>query len=130
MLFFLLYFLGFSIAFVFEPGVVFTFMLGAVLVFLPDALKNDLMGNFVKVGSLVLICPLAFFFGREYRREEKQEKQIETLKEKSVKAADRITDDVDDILEEEKDTLKEEDVEKLDDILEETEEIRNETKTS
>lgn len=80
-LFFLLYFLSFGIAFVFEPVTVFIFLLGTLLIFLPAALKDDIMGNFIKLGSLVLISPLAFFFGREFRREEKQEQIISDMKE-------------------------------------------------
>lgn len=34
-LFFLLYFLGFGIAFVFEPAVTFIFIVGTVFIFLP-----------------------------------------------------------------------------------------------
>ncbi len=65
-LFFLLYFLEFGIAFVLEPTTVFFFFIGVVLVFLPDALKDDPMGNFIRLGSLGLISPLAFYFGKEY----------------------------------------------------------------
>src|SRR3989344_838698 len=36
-LFFILYFLGFGIAFIFEPQTVFVFTLGAFLIFLPEA---------------------------------------------------------------------------------------------
>lgn len=79
--FFLLYFLCFGIAFVFEPVTVFIFLIGTILLFLPGAPRDDIMGNFIKLGSLVLISPLAFFFGREFRREEKQEQIISDMQE-------------------------------------------------
>lgn len=116
-LFFLLYFLGFGIAFVFEPTTVFIFILGAILVFLAEALTGDIMGNFLRLGSLGLISPLAFFFGREYRKGEKQTEQIE-------KTSQAIKKDVAGVLENEKQAIKSEDVEKLNDILEETEKLK------
>ncbi|MBI3070176.1 MAG: hypothetical protein HYY87_02630 [Candidatus Levybacteria bacterium] len=118
-LFFLLYFLGFGIAFVFEPATVFIFILGAILVFLAEALTGDIMGNFLRLGSLALISPLAFFFGREYRKGEKQVEQIE-------KTSQAIKKDVAGVLENEKQAIKSEDVEKLNDILEETEKLKKE----
>lgn len=118
-LFFLLYFLGFGIAFVFEPVTVFIFALGATLIFLAEALTGDVLANFLQLGSLFLISPLAFFFGREFRKEEKIERETQ-------ETADKITKDVGQVLESEKQTLKTEDVEKLNDILEETEKLRKE----
>lgn len=118
-LFFLLYFLGFGIAFVFEPVTVFIFALGATLIFLAQALTGDVLANFLRLGSLFLISPLAFFFGREFRKEEKQTQEIE-------KATEEIKKDVGQVLQSEKQTLKTQDVEKLNDILEETEKLRKE----
>jgi len=127
-LFFLLYFLGFGIAFVFEPPAIFVFIVGAVLVFLPDALKGDTLGNFLRVGSLLLISPLAYFFGREYRKSDKEEGDIEALEERAKEAADTISEDVEEVVKNEKQNLKQEDIEKLNEILEETEDLREESK--
>lgn len=129
-LFFLLYFLGFGIAFVFEPAVTFVFVIGAILVFAPDALKTDTLMNLLKIGSLVLISPLAFFFGREYRTNDKQEEQLEALEERSKDAADTISEDVEEIIQGEKASLKSEDMDKLNEVLEETEDLREEVKQS
>ncbi len=127
-LFFLLYFLGFGIAFVFEPPAIFVFILGAVLVFLPDALKGDTLGNFLKVGSLLFISPLAYFFGREYRKSDKEETAIEALEERTKEAADTISEDIEEVVKNEKENLKQEDMEKLNEILEETDDLREESK--
>ncbi|MCL5435291.1 MAG: hypothetical protein M1405_02795 [Patescibacteria group bacterium] len=127
-LFFLLYFLGFGIAFVFEPPAIFIFIVGAVLVFLPDALRGDAFGNFIKVGSLLLISPLVYFFGREYRKSDKEEADIEALEERTKEAADTISEDVEEVIKDEKANLKEQDVQKLNEILEETEDLREESK--
>jgi hypothetical protein len=129
-LFFLLYFLGFGIAFVFEPAITFIFVLGAILVFAPDALKTDIMTNLLKIGSLVLISPLAFFFGREYRANDQKEEAIEALEERSKDAADTISEDVEEIIKDEKANLKNEDMDKLNEVLEETEDLREEAKQS
>lgn len=125
-LFFLLYFLCFGIAFAFEPLTVFIFVIGALLVFFPDALVNDVMSNIIKLGSLALISPLAFFFGREFRQEEKQSKTMETIKTNAKEVADKIEADVDLIKEDKK--LQQNDLEKLADIQEEAQELRNETR--
>jgi signal transduction histidine kinase len=127
-LFFLLYFLGFGVAFVFEPAVTFIFVLGVILVFIPDAIKGDFLVNFLKLGSLLLISPLAFFFGKEYRRNDKQDAQIEALEERTKEAADTISEDIEEVIKEEKANLKSEDMEKLNEILEETEDLRAESK--
>ena len=127
-LFFLLYFLGFGIAFVFEPVAIFVFIIGAGLVFLPDALKGDTFSNLLKLGSLLLISPLAYFFGREYRKSDKEEANIEAIEERTKEAADTISEDVEEIIKDDKQYLKEEDMQKLNEILEETEDLRAESK--
>lgn len=127
-LFFLLYFLGFGIAFVFEPPVTFVFILGAVLIFIPDALKADTVNNFLKLGSLLLISPLAFFFGKEYRKNDKQQESIESLKERTKDSADTISKDIEGVISNEKENLKQKDIEKLNEVLEETEDLREESK--
>lgn len=126
-LFFLLYFLGFGIAFVFEPPAIFVFIIGAFLIFLPDMLSGDVFGNSLRVGSLLLISPLAYFFGREYRKSDKEQADIEALKERTKDAADTISEDVEEVVKDEKQNLKEKDVEKLNQILEETEDLRSES---
>jgi hypothetical protein len=127
-LFFLLYFLCFGIAFAFEPTVIFVFALGAILVFIPEAVKGDLLVNLLKLGSLLLISPLAFFFGNEYRKNDKDNETIEALEERTKDAADTISEDIEEIIKDEKENLKSEDMEKLNEILEETEDLRAESK--
>ena len=126
-LFFLLYFLGFGVAFVFEPSITFIFVIGALLVFGPEILKNDLTNNLLKLGSLILISPLAYFFGKEYRRNEQQEEQLEALEERTKEAADTISDDIEEVIKSEKQNLKDKDIEKLNEVLEETEDLRAES---
>jgi len=118
-LFFLVYFLGFGITFIFEPVSVFLFIIGAICVFLPEALKNGSLESYIRLGSIVLISPLAYFFGQQFKQ---QEEQAERLKD----TADTIEKDVREILDTEQSSLKTKDVEKMNEILEEAEELREE----
>lgn len=127
-LFFLLYFLGFGIAFVFEPIVTFIFVIGTVLLFFPEAAKADTTNNLLKLGSLLLISPLAYFFGKEYQKTDKQDEEIEKLKERAKDSADTISKDVEGVISNEKENLKQKDMEKLNEVLEETEDLRQEAK--
>lgn len=128
-LFFLLYFLGFGIAFVFEPSITFVFAIGVILLFFPDTSKPDAVNNLLKLGSLLLISPLAYFFGKEYRKGDIQDEQIEKLKERSIDSADTISEDIEQVVKNEKQNLKDKDLEKLNDVLEETEDLREESKS-
>lgn len=125
--FFLLYFLGFGITFIFEPATVFIFALGTIAVFVPEVLKNGgSLGTYIQLGSFLLISPLPYFFGKEYRDREDEEQEIEKLSERSEEAGTTIAKDVEEIITNEKKNLKPEDVEKLNEILEETEDLRSE----
>src|SRR5260221_1996324 len=90
-LFFLLYFLGFGITFIFEPATVFLYVIGAILVFLPEALKNGSLESFLRLGSIALISPLAFFFGQNYKDRDQEEAEIEAMTERTHEAADTIS---------------------------------------
>ncbi len=126
--FFLLYFLGFGITFIFEPAMVFLFAIGTVLVFVPAVLTNGgSLGTYIQLGSFLLISPLPYFFGKEYRDREKETEAMEALAERSNDAGTTIAKDVEDVLQQEKKNLQPKDVEKLNDILEETEDLRSET---
>ncbi len=127
-LFFLLYFLGFGITFIFEPAAVFIFTIGAVCIFLPEILKNLALESFLRIGSLVLIAPLAFFFGASYKDRDKEEAQVDALQERTKDAADTIAKDVETVIKDGKDKLGTKDVEKLNEILEESEQLREESK--
>ena len=126
-LFFLLYFLSFGIAFAFEPPASFIFVLFSILVFLPNLIPASNVFDLIKIGSLVILSPLAYFFGSEYKREEKQEEKMESLIERTKESADTIAKEVEDVIKDEKENLKQKDMEKLDKVLEETEDLRAES---
>lgn len=118
-LYFLLYFISFGIAFVLLPETVFAFIIGSVLIFLPDALTGEIYKNMLELGSLVLISPLAYFFGREYRARL-------SLQEKNAEIAERITEQAGDVLEREEDTLNDEEKTELANIIKESEALKKE----
>lgn len=118
-IFFLLYFLCFGITFIFEPISVFIFAIGAVLIFLPQALTNYALESFIKIGSLFIIAPLAFFFGKEYKDRERLDKKLESTK----KSAQKISQDITDVIKEEP-SLSPEDFRKLNEVLRESEKVK------
>lgn len=126
-LFFVLYFLVFGIAFVFNPLTIFVFIFGSVLLFVPF-IEPDLTTNLLKLGSLALISPLAYFFGREYKKADAQDEKLNAIKERSKEAADTISKDIEEIIEDEKEVLDKKEVEKLNEVLEETQDLRLEAK--
>lgn len=74
-IFFLLYFLAFGLSFVFKPAIVFVFAIGVTLVFLEQILIGDVIGNSLRIGSVVAISPVAFFFGRQFNKKESEEQR-------------------------------------------------------
>lgn len=124
-LFFLLYLLSFSIGFTLMPEMVFVFSLLVLLFFLPGLKETDATGNILKLGSFILLSPLAYFFGKEYREKQRFDEAETARTQATLEATEQIRTDVSQLLKDEKDTLKPEDVERLNDILEETEEIRD-----
>lgn len=121
--FFLLYFLGFGISFVFEPGTVFVFLIGTVLLFIQPALSDDVLGHLLHLGSLGLLVPLAFFFGREFRDEQKAEQTIQTLQKSTKQEADVIANDAKKVISDRQNQLSKESKQKLENIIEETKTI-------
>lgn len=71
------------------------------------------MKNMLMIGSLILVSPLAFFFGKGYQAEEAQEKKIKKMEQSAVK----IEKDAMDILEE--DNLNSRERERLSEIRKE-----------
>ena len=111
--FFLIYFIIFALVFVFEPYTIASFCIGAILIFLPIALKDDVVGNFIKLGSVLLISPFALFFGREYQKSETEEAEI-----------DKIKDDLKEVLVDPNNKLNKKAEAKLEDALTQAEKLK------
>jgi len=115
-LFFLLYFLLFGIVFLFEPGTVFVLLLGLGAVFFQSLNEGDLISNLIKLGSIVFLSPISYFFGREFQRREKLSQEVEDK-------TGQILEDTEVLRARSK---NEDESEELDDIIEKTEELRKE----
>lgn len=72
--YFLTYFLLFGLSFTFEPLTIFVFLMGILLVFLPQALTDNIIANSIRLGSLILLSPIAFFFGTELKKRDIKQK--------------------------------------------------------
>src|SRR3989338_664907 len=89
-LFFLLYFLIFATPFMFEPFAVVIFFIGLMALFIVPAFENDVFSNMVRIGSIVFITPLAFFFGREFKKKGKENEKTNKPLPKSESQKQRI----------------------------------------
>ncbi len=116
--FFLLYLIILALVFVFEPYAIIPFASGVIMVFLPLALKGDLIGNLIKLGSVILISPLALYFGREYQKSEAEEVITRRDEIKEIKQS------VEDVMRDEKEKLSKHDMQKLATAAKKAEELK------
>lgn len=118
-LFFLLYFILFLLAFISEPVTIWIFLASIILFFLPDTFKNLDMPTFIKIGSLMLITPIAYFVGREFERRQLLNKKIEDK-------TDEIIHDAQVLREDDRPRNADED-EAIEEIIEEAESLKKDT---
>ena len=88
-------------------------MISASSLFLPVALEGEVARNLLQVGSLALISPLAYFFGKEYRARQ-------AMQERTEEIAQSITEKAGDVLTNEEDVLTHEEKRELADIIKES----------
>ncbi len=116
--FFLIYFLMFGITFVFEPVIIFLFIFGLLALFIPGTLQDDVFSNVIKLSSLVILTPVAYFFAREYNKRE-------TLQNKANQTFENIITEATELLET---NDKDKRIKKTEEIIHEAERLRDETK--
>ena len=92
-LFFFLYFLLFGLAFLAKPATSLVFLLGIILFFIPETLKGDTTNNLIKLGSLLLIAPIAYFFGREFERRRTISDKVEAKTDDIISEAKALRED-------------------------------------
>jgi len=80
-LFFLIYFLMFGLALLFEPAITFSLALAMVLFFLFKPTKEKPLTEALQLLSLLLITPLAMFFGKQYLKVLESQEKIKILEE-------------------------------------------------
>ncbi len=78
-LFFILYILLFGLALLYEPLITLIFSLALSIFFYP---QTENIANLVQIISLLIIMPVALFFGKQYLKLLKEEKKIRFLETK------------------------------------------------
>lgn len=125
--FFLLYFLAFLIAFTAPPETIFVFAASTVLFYLLlEGKQTDSFSLSLHLLSVVLLSPLAYFFGKEYQEQAREKNMLAKLEAETTQVTENISDDIRQVLETDKASLSLESIEKLNDILEESQEIKEE----
>jgi len=89
-IFFLVYFLLFAVTFLLEPVIIFVFTGALLLLFSQEFFQQDLFFNILRLGSLLLLSPLAFLFGLENQKREKLNIQIEKNASQIIQDAEAI----------------------------------------
>ena len=80
-LFFLIYFLMFGLALLFEPLISVSLTAAIVLFFLFSPTKEEPVAELLQLFSLLLITPVALFFGKQYLKVLEDEEKIKILEE-------------------------------------------------
>lgn len=127
-LFFILYFLLFAASFIMDSRSVFIFPAGVIILFWSQIFQNDVTSNIIKIASISILSPLAYFFGREFRKNEKQDDEIVKTKERAVSAGEEISKDTKEVLQSAESKLTQQEKEKLSEVVEESEDLRQESK--
>lgn len=127
-LFFLIYFLLFAAAFIMDPRSVFIIPIGLIIIFWSQIFQGDVTANIIKMASISILSPLAYFFGIQFKKNDKASDEILKTKERAIASADEISSDVKEVIESGKSKLNPREINKLNEILEETKDLREEKK--
>jgi hypothetical protein len=104
-LFFFLYFMLFLLAFMCTPVTIWIFLIAILLYFIPEALNSLNIDTFIRLGSLALIAPIAYFIGVEFDRRALLNKRISSKTDEIIQEAQNLKDEH--IDPEEKETIDE-----------------------
>lgn len=83
-LFFLIYFLMFGLALFFEPLISISLAVIIALFFLFTPTKQTPLNELLQLFSLILITPVALFFGKQYLKVLQDEEKIKILEEEEI----------------------------------------------
>ncbi|GDX62395.1 hypothetical protein LBMAG33_7050 [Candidatus Levyibacteriota bacterium] len=81
----------------------------------------------MRTGSILLVSPLGFFFGKEYSNQEEKNNIIDNIATKSTNASNIIINDATEIINNEP-SLKKDSIEKINEILDEAESLNQSNK--
>jgi len=96
--FFLIYFLMFGLALLFEPLISVSLTAVIVLFFLFTPTKEEPLQELLQLFSLLLITPVALFFGKQYLKVLQDEEKIKILEEEEEIMEEQIGKEETDIL--------------------------------
>lgn len=116
-LFFFLYFMLFLLAFMCTSVAVWIFLVAILLYFVPEAINSPNIDTFIKLGSLALIAPIAYFIGVELDRRALLNKRIDSKTDEIIQEAQNLKEDSFDL--EEKETI--------DEIIEEAQSLKKDS---
>ncbi len=94
-LFFFLYFILFLLAFMSTSTSVWIFLLSLILYFMPEVFSEFDSDTFIKIGSLLLIAPIAYFVSKEFERRQILSKRIESKTREIISEAEALKESTD-----------------------------------
>ena len=97
-LFFLIYFLMFGLALFFEPLISVSLAIIIALFFLFTPTEKAPLNELLQLFSLILITPIALFFGKQYLKVLQDEEKIKILEEEEKIVEEQINKEETDIL--------------------------------
>jgi len=97
-LFFLIYFLMFGLSLLFEPLIAVSLTIAIVLFFLFTPSSVNPQNELIQLFSLILITPVALFFGKQYLRVLRDEEKIKILEEEEKILEEQIQGEESDVL--------------------------------
>ncbi len=92
-LFFFAYFILFLLAFLCEPITILVYLISAIFFFTPQATANPNTDTLIKMGSLILIAPIAYFIGQEFERRRLLNEKIESKTDEIIQEARLLKED-------------------------------------
>lgn len=90
-LFFLIYFLMFGLALLFEPAITLSLAVIMIIFFLLTPNKQEPLAEALQLFSLILITPLALFFGNQYLKLLKSQEKIKILEDEKKIVEEQIS---------------------------------------
>lgn len=119
-LFFFLFLFIFTLPFITRKTAVIAFSTCALLFFLPEIIRETTQDSLIKIGSIILLSPIAYFVGYELERRQKLGEKIKEKTETIVEDAQALKEDGD--------LRHPEETEALDEIIEEADSLNKDSK--
>lgn len=76
-----------------EPITILIYLVSAVLFFIPQASSNPNTETLIKMGSLILIAPIAYFIGQEFERRRLLNEKIDSKTDEIIQEAQLLKED-------------------------------------